>query len=123
MPFQQGEEAPDVLSSTGALPPEFWILPYHITVLTCVLKAAGVRPTLKRNRALRQEVAKELEKCYEENKMIEGISARSVVHMFCISIHDHLKHVLTNQWASAVELAIAVHVRNFLLCHAEKHCD
>ena len=75
-----------------------------------LLKAAGWRPTKSRVKALRRRTASRVQDMLEANQKIGKYFARQYVQASGMEQHDYIRHIMKNQWASALEVQAAVDV-------------
>ena len=77
-----------------------------------------MRPSKKRVRWLRARTAEEFQKVYNKGGRVEGVDLRLMLNTQRIGLKQYLSQMRTNQWASEIELAIALCV-----CQAEAYID
>ena len=74
----------------------------------CCLWLMKMRPSKKRVRWLRARTADEFEKTYNAGGKVMGVDLRRMLDTQRIGLKQYLNQIRTNQWASKIELAIAL---------------
>ena len=99
-------------SSTVAYSPT---IPHHCGY-SCVLKLKGENMSLKKVKSLRAQVAMRLEDHYWRGDEICGLDVREVVRESHKGIKNYIQDLKRYQWASAVEVAIALDIMQAPAC-------
>ena len=82
----------------------------------CVIKAAGKRPTKRRVRALRKQVAARLAAAEEKDEHVGGLRVREVICNENMTVDMYLSKTKRTMWASRMEIAAAAEEENIALC-------